>query len=246
VDVGCESLLRLDGGEVLDGWQQPLDQATGIATQIGEIQRLGPVTAARCEIAWLTGDPETGRRLAEQTWPKATAADCQWNRGSIATWLADPAAGDGAPLAPPYALEVSGRWLEAAEVWQRLGSPHERALALARSGYRTAMTEAVGIFDSLGAFGSVARTRSLLRARGWSAPRGARAGTRGHPAGLTAREAEVLALLAGGLPDSAIAEQLVISRRTVEHHVAAILAKLGVRSRREAAIAHQKIPLLRR
>ena len=65
----------------------------------------------------------------------------------------------------------------------------------------------------------------------------ARPATRAHPAGLTSRQAEVLDLLREGLSDAEIAERLVLSRRTVEHHVAAILAKLGVGSRREAARA---------
>lgn len=73
-------------------------------------------------------------------------------------------------------------------------------------------------------------------------PHAARAGTREHPAGLTAREVEVLALLAQGLPDAAIADRLVLSRRTVEHHVGAVLAKLGVTSRREAASLHLGTP----
>jgi DNA-binding NarL/FixJ family response regulator len=66
-------------------------------------------------------------------------------------------------------------------------------------------------------------------------PRGPRAATRAAPAGLTAREQEVLALLADGLADREISERLVISERTVHHHVSAVLSKIGVSSRTAAA-----------
>ena len=140
-----------------------------------------------------------------------------------------------ARLAPPFAFEVAGRWLDAAELWWEIGSPYEEALALARSGEQAALTQAVGAFDGLGAGAAAARARALLRSRGWAAPRRIRDGARRHPSGLSDREAEVLSLLSQGLPDAGIAERLVISRRTVEHHVSSILAKLGVRSRHEAA-----------
>jgi DNA-binding NarL/FixJ family response regulator len=65
-------------------------------------------------------------------------------------------------------------------------------------------------------------------------PRGPRPKTSANPAGLTARELEVLELLAEGLPNAEIAERLVVSPRTVDHHVSAILRKLDVRTRGEA------------
>jgi DNA-binding NarL/FixJ family response regulator len=95
------------------------------------------------------------------------------------------------------------------------------------------MSRAVGLFEQVGAPAAAGRVRALLRAHGWPAPRTPRVSTRRHPAGLTAREAEVLDLLVEGLTDAAIAERLFISRRTAEHHVAAILTKLGVSTRRD-------------
>src|SRR6266700_3484837 len=62
-----------------------------------------------------------------------------------------------------------------------------------------------------------------------------------YPAGLTAREVEVLLLVAGGLTDVQVAEKLVISPRTVHAHISSIYSKLGVTSRSAAtryAIEH--------
>ena len=55
------------------------------------------------------------------------------------------------------------------------------------------------------------------------------------PAGLTPRQLEVLSLLSEGLTNAEIADRLVVSPRTVDHHVAAVLTKLGATTRREAA-----------
>jgi DNA-binding NarL/FixJ family response regulator len=104
---------------------------------------------------------------------------------------------------------------------------------LARSGTQDGLTDAVRLFDRLGADAAGARARALLREHGWAAPRTARSAR--HPTGLTTREVEVLGLVNEGLSDARIAERLFISRRTAEHHVASILAKLGASSRHELA-----------
>ena len=74
-----------------------------------------------------------------------------------------------------------------------------------------------------------------MRELGLRVPQGPRESTRENPAGLTARQLEVLALLSEGLTNAEIADRLVVSPRTAEHHVAAVLRKLGATTRREAA-----------
>jgi len=71
-------------------------------------------------------------------------------------------------------------------------------------------------------------------ARGLPVPRGPRAARRASPAGLTAREAEVLQLLAEGLSYAEVAERLFLSEKTVGHHVSAVLRKLGEPTRSRA------------
>jgi len=64
-------------------------------------------------------------------------------------------------------------------------------------------------------------------------PRGPVSRTRGNPAGLTGRQAEVVRLLVQGMTNAEIADTLVLSVRTVDSHVAAVLDKLGGRTRKD-------------
>jgi DNA-binding NarL/FixJ family response regulator len=68
-------------------------------------------------------------------------------------------------------------------------------------------------------------------------PRGPRTKKDDSNAGLTARELDVLALLVDGLSDADIASALVLSRKTVGHHVSAVLRKLDAPSRSRAVAA---------
>jgi DNA-binding CsgD family transcriptional regulator len=224
------SLARARTGS--GSYDETLSEAVTLAYGTGEAQRVSPAGAARAEVLWLAGDLEAAARAAEQAWGIVGSVLSPWTRGPVASWLPDAQAEAVADsLAPPYRAEALRRWEEAAELWEALGSRYAAGLAWARSGTRENLARAAVRFDELGADGAAARVATLAREQGWSTPRGRRATTRAHPQGLTRREAEVAALLVQGLSNAAIAERLVVSSRTVEHHVAAVMAKLEVTSR---------------
>jgi DNA-binding NarL/FixJ family response regulator len=108
-------------------------------------------------------------------------------------------------------------------------------MALVDSPHIKDLRSAVETFDRLGATAAREFAGQRLRQLGGVIPRGPRRSTRANPAGLTTREVEVLDMVQSGLTDAEIAKVLFISTRTVNHHVSAILTKLGVASRAEAA-----------
>ena len=162
-----------------------------------------------------------------------------WFVGELAHWQQQAGRIIDVPewVAEPYALQVSGDWVAAAREWEARGCPYEKALALA-GGNESAQRTALTILEDLGAGRVSALLRKQLRDKGVrNIPRGPHQTTRSNPAGLTARELEILALLTKNLQNSEIAARLFISPKTVDHHISAILSKLDVRSRTEAASA---------
>jgi DNA-binding CsgD family transcriptional regulator len=124
--------------------------------------------------------------------------------------------------------------------WRSRGVPYEEGLALA-FGDVPSQLQSIEIFESLGATAAANRVRERLRQAGAQVPRGRSRTTRAHAVGLTARQAEVLGLLAAGMSNAGIADELFISHRTVENHVAAVLMKLDVPDRQAAA--HRAVEL---
>ena len=215
---------------------EALDLAQALADQSGTLQLAAPVRCARAENAWLAGDLPRVRREARAAFELANKQGHPWLAGELAYWLSRSGDPERAPTAcaEPFALQIGGHWREAAAAWEKIGCPYEQARALAE-GDEAAQREALVIFDRLGASPMADRLRQHMRAAGVRAvPRGPRASTRGNIAGLTAREVQVLALVANGWQNARISARLSRSPRTVEHHLAGILSKLDASSRNEA------------
>ncbi len=226
-----------------------LDEALALALRTSTLQRLAPVAAARAEAAWLAGDAAGAAREADTAFALACAKRHAWFAGELAAWRARGHGPSAVPAevptacAPPWAHALRGDWAAAAAEWTALGCPYEAAMALAE-GDRDAQLRALAAFDALGAAPMAERVRSRLRDTGGPVPRGPRASTRAHPAGLTRRETEILELVAAGLSNADIAARLSRSPRTIEHHLAALLAKLDAPTRAAAVEAARRQGLL--
>jgi DNA-binding CsgD family transcriptional regulator len=223
-----------------------LDPALELAERSGTLQRIGPVRAARAEAAFLRGDLTGATDEARAALALAIDHEHPWFSGELAFWLWRCGESDAAPAiaAAPYALQIGGRWREAADAWAALGCPYEQARALA-DGDEAAQREALAVFEALVARPAAEALRERLHAAGVRGlARGPRASTREHPFGLTSRELQTLQLLCEGLRNAEIAARLQRSVRTVDHHLAAVFAKLGVDTRAAAIAAAQREGLL--
>jgi DNA-binding CsgD family transcriptional regulator/tetratricopeptide (TPR) repeat protein len=222
-----------------------LQEALADATPTGELQRLAPVAAARAEAAWLQGDAAGVDKATAAVVALAAERRQPWLLGDLAVWRrrAGLTVQAGA-VSPPAQAELAGDVMTASARWSDLGCPYEAALALAQAEEEAPLRRAHAELQRLGATPAARIVARRLRARGVRGiPRGPYGKARENPAGLTARELEVLALLAQPLQNAEIARQLVLSPRTVDTHVSRILAKLGARTRTEAVAAARQLGL---
>jgi DNA-binding CsgD family transcriptional regulator len=208
------------------------------ALRNGSLAALAPAGLAAVEAAWLAGDPHRADEAVALLLDRTAGPAGADVRGELLRYLAR--AGEPVETFPgcPAVWEagLAGSWREAADLWGKTGDPYERALELADSGSGPAALEALEVLDRLGAVAAARLVRGRLRELGVThVPRGRTRASLANPAGLTDRQVDVLALLATGLTNAEIAADLVVSTRTVDHHVSAILTRLEVATRREAA-----------
>lgn len=225
---------------------QWLDKARDLALPTAEFQRICPVAVARAEAAWWDGQVAEIAKELEPAFQVAYPARENYQLGAILYWdsRAKGTVSRQDELPQAFRAMIAGDWRTAAEAWERIGCPFERGLALA-DGDTDAQRMGLEIFEELGAIPAARMVREKMLERGVKGlPRKARASTRANPEGLTTREMEILVLLGEGHTNAEIAEQLVISPKTVDHHVSAILSKLQVHSRLEAVTAARQKNIL--
>lgn len=225
--AGCaEALARLEGiaGAGADPWE---------AGEMAVWARRGALEAGTA-----------GRALG-------TVAARVRERGPLQPCGRVPAGAVGPVRPEPWQLELDGHAAAAAEAWARLGAPHEAALSALQAGLEAGpgaaaaqhLRQALAWAEPLGAAAAAARIRALARAFGVALParkRGPYSASRSHPFGLSAREQQVLGALARRLRNADIALALGLAERTVEHHVSAVLRKMGAADRTDAVhIAHE-------
>jgi DNA-binding CsgD family transcriptional regulator len=217
-------------------------QRGDVALAVALLEGTGPAAGAegdlldlRAHVALASGDldaagdiardlQELAERLAREDLAAAAsaiAARVALARGELVTAVGESTTAASRFSALGFPLEEARAQLVLARAQLAIGSP--LALSAARA--------ACAAFEQLGARPDADEAAALLRGLGVAGRRV----TRGERDDLTARELEVLGLIAAGLSNAEIARRLVISPKTAEHHVGRVLAKLGVRSRAEAA-----------
>ncbi len=229
--------------------QPLLEEALGLAVDDGQTNLRAVAAIASAEAAWLAGRAELIASITDDPYATIQRVGVCDLAGELAVWRRRAGVIEEAPAIPllsdQHRLQLCGDGRAAAAILRERGRPYTAALALLDTGDAAALREAHEELRALGAAPAAARAARGLRELGERAiPRGPRAKTRSNVAQLTPRELDVLPLLAEGLRNAEIAERLVVSPKTVDHHVSAILRKLDVRTRGQAGAAAARFGLL--
>jgi DNA-binding CsgD family transcriptional regulator/tetratricopeptide (TPR) repeat protein len=238
-------LLRARRGD--PGVWDAIDEANVLAERFGEVDRLDNARRAEVEAAFLEGDQQRARDVAAATVVTAVAVDD--HGADELVWWANRVGVDAAQPAfarRPFRLAAAGDHLGAAECFAAMEWRYHAALALHDAGDSGSLRRALDILHEIGARPLAKIVTRRLQVNGArSIARGPRPITRANEAGLTARELEILRLVNGNRSNREIAADLVVSVRTVEHHVSAMLAKLGASNRSDAVARAGELGLLR-
>ncbi len=242
------ALLELRRGEDRSAADAHVRAAAQLADRLDESLVTLAVLSVRAERAWLTGDADPALDDADAALEAAASLPgTQWAVGDLRVWLARlgrPAAATHDHLPEPYRLELSGAHAAADRAWRELGAPFDAAIAAVHA--KDAATAAAGLasLDALDVPATAARARRMLTERGIrSLPARPRTATLANPSGLTNRQLDVARLVARGLTNAELARQLYISPKTADHHVSAVLGKLGLASRRDIVRAAASLGL---
>ena len=229
-----------------------LAQLADVARQIGNLNLEDTARLFRIEMLVLDDRKDEARVLWHELHDHGTTS---FIRGSRLLWahrLDIELPASLADLPGPIALELAGDAAGAAQEWQAAGYTFQGMLAwlwTQGDAIKEALPQARQASDSMGTSAATEAIHRLAAQRGVALPgiarkRGPYRASRDHPLGLTGREVDILRMIVAGDSNRAIAQRLNRSLRTIEHHVSAILGKMGIENRLQAAlyaVAHPEI-----
>jgi DNA-binding CsgD family transcriptional regulator len=240
--------MRTGAQDAAELMQKALQGA--MATQ--EQQNIVPALFGMIEYSWLDGNLTAARENLERLASMRVEGLAPWDLGEFAVWwqrcaMARPFPRDTKPLHSAFGDELEKNCQKASDQWMEIGAPYDAALALLAGEMQLA--RAIEILDELGAVPAAAKARKFAHQNGLvvksrKQSRGPYSAARHHALGLTPKERQVLGLLAKGMTNLQIGDQLGRSPRTVEHHVSSLLGKLNATTRVEALLRVQNEPWL--
>ena len=234
--------LRMEAADAED----VLAEALSNAEKIEEPQYLITLLIAQLELGVLKDDTDAAAVALKRLADMDATVFSPTKRGEYLFWAhqaQQPAEQSEVPVA--FALFLAGDYGKAAQEFQAQGSNYLAGWSLAKLGTPEALEQADACFETCGA--KAARQALRLGVNSLSAlndvqARGPYRAAREHPYALTAKEQIVLRMMVDGKTNTAIAEELSRSRRTIENHASAILSKLNCNNRLEVVLRSQSEP----